>query len=121
VRLKRKRKKKKKKKKRKRKWKRKNPNTLSLKRFCELVYAYKNKAGCTRLQKDKISSHLREFAKKHNIKNSAGVFYKSYHNGMIMKLNHHSGLKGGKVVRQSVSKIDNGKIGFSSFCRLVQG
>jgi hypothetical protein len=67
--------------------------------FRKLVHAYKNKAGLARLQRDRISYDLRDFAMKHNIMNSDGVPYKSYHPDMIMKLNHRFGLEGDRAVR----------------------
>jgi hypothetical protein len=69
--------------------------------FQKLVRAYKNKnnAGLTRSRKDRISTDLRDFARKHNITNSGGFYYKSYHPDMIMKLNHRFGLEGDRAVR----------------------
>jgi hypothetical protein len=45
--------------------------------FRKLVRAYKNKnnAGLTRLRKDRISTDLRDFARKHNITNAGGFYY----------------------------------------------
>jgi hypothetical protein len=69
--------------------------------FRKLVCAYKNKnnAGLTRSRKDRISTDLQDFPRKHNITNAGGFFYKSYHPDMIMKLNHRFGLEGDKAVR----------------------
>jgi hypothetical protein len=66
--------------------------------FRKLVRAYKNKAGLTQSRRDRISTDLREFARKHNITNAGGFYYKSYHPDMIMKLNHRFGLEGDKAV-----------------------
>lgn len=67
--------------------------------FRKLVHAYHNKTGLVRSEKDRISTDLRAFAKKHNIRKSDGTFYKAFHYDMIMKLNHRFGLEGDQAVR----------------------